>query len=305
MAEATLAAVETEVTPPNDATLATPDATTETVTQPDDQQEDTSHIDAFLEGLGTEEAGTEGADGKDAATDGEVPLAEQKPQTEAEIREDERRKLTQQANSQKNSEEYRNRVTSLNWVAREDVPAKLTALAEKYGMQATDVTELFTQVNRLHGALKPVLEYELEQQKPQIVNEAATEMQKQVATLMYEAVKEDLGEPSLTALQSGGIKTWQDFTKAIVKEARKGYVPESDYVPRAAVGKRIDKYEKAIAERGSAGIVTRSLKELDGTGGQDLPSARGGNSRQGTKEWAESASIEELLLDKARRSASG
>jgi hypothetical protein len=287
MAEVALAPEAEVVTPPEDVANPTPEVTPEAAPEVENQEAESSFIDDMFKGIDAEGTST-ADDGKGPTTDGSVPPPANAPLSEEAIRADERRKLTEESNKQRSGAEYLNRLKGLDWVVKEDAPAKLTALAEKYGMQPLDVTELFTQFNRVNGALKPLLEYDLEQQKPQIVNEVGTEMQRTVANFLYEAAKEELGEAAVKALQSSNVKTWPEFGKAMFKEARKGWVTEEAARAEAkkVSEKRDARLNESLAARAARGIVTHSLQDIDGNGHTSVPAAQGGTGAQ-PKNYAE------------------
>lgn len=294
MAEATLQA-ETEVTPPNDDALLTPDSTTESAPPADNQEENV--FDAILEGLGDDDAETVADNGTGAPADGKVPPAQ--TLTPEEAREQGRRERDAELASQQTSAERQRYLDGLNNVVQ-DVPLKLTALAERYGMSPADVTELYTQFNRLNGAYKPLYEHSLEQATPQVKAQAYQEAEASVSKHLLDAVAEDLGDnahKAITGEIGKSIKTWPDMAKAIAKQARTGFVPKEEVTK--AQKRVLEKIDTALKGRGM------SLKDITGNGGSDLPPIRGGTTRQGTVEWATEAPISELLADKARRAAAG
>lgn len=267
MAEAILAP-ETEVTPPNDDALLTPDSTTESAPPADNQEEDTSHIDAFLEGLGSDDAAQVGDDGKAATPDGTVPAPQNL--TPEEAREQGRREKEAELETQRTSQERQRYIEGLNFVVQ-DVPAKLTALAVKYGFDPADTTELMNQLNRFNGAYKPLYEHAVQQATPQVRQQAYQEAEASVSQHLLAAVTEDLGDAAgkaITGEIGKSIKTWPDMAKAIAKEARKGFVPQADLTK--AQRKVLDKIDTALKGRGM------SLRDITGNGGSDLPPIRGG-----------------------------
>lgn len=265
MAEAVLAP-ETEVTPPEDVANPTPEVTTEAAPE-GVNQEDTSFIDNILSGIDSESVAT-ADDGKGVTTDGSAPAGTENL-TPEQAKEQGRREKEQEIASERTSLERQNYINGLNFVVK-DVPDKLTALAERYSMSPADVTEMFSQFNRLNGALRPLYDHATEQARPQIYQQAGQEMEREVARLQNLAIKEALGDAALKALSNESIKTWEDWTKGIVAEARKGYVPSSDYTSKKSVKDLLSKYDTALKERGL------SLADITGNGGTDLPPPQGG-----------------------------
>lgn len=295
MAEATLAP-ETEVTPPNDDALLTPDSTAEDTPPADNQEEDSSHIDALLEELGKDDAATAGDDGKAATADGLVPAPEQKL-TPEEAKEEGRREKEAEIEARRVSEERKRYLDGMAFVVG-DVPEKLKQFVKDYGLDVDAADRLTKEFNRLNGAIRPLFEHALEQQRPQIESQAYQRAEAEVSKHLLDAIAEDLGEGAQKALVGEigkSIKTWPDMAKAIAKEARKGYVAKDE----------VTKAQRRLAEKIDTALKGRgmSLKDITGNGGSDLPPVRGGNTRQGTVDWALTASPEELLADRARRLA--
>lgn len=273
MAEVALAP-ETEVTPPEDVALTTPDSQVEQTPESDNQQDETSFVDDILKGLDSESVSTGSEDGKDATTDGQVPVTAP-PKTEAEIRQQLEAEQRAQQEAQ-NLRTYREGVTR----SFQNLDSDLTQMAKEWGLDLDQAERLKQRVQHHNGAWNVLYQAAVEQVRPQIQQEAATEMQRQVAMLQYDAIKEELGETAVKALQSGGVNTWQDFTKSVVKEARKGYVPAADYTSKKAVKELLAKYDTALQQRGL------SLESLNGTANISLPPPRGGTGAQ-PKNYAE------------------
>ena len=266
MAEATLTA-ETEVTPPNDDALTTPDPAPESVEPTDDQKEDTSHIDAFLEGLGTDDAGTAAGDGKVAPTDGVVPPPE-KALTPEEIREETRKELeAEQAKNQTAAQlkAYRDGVNR----SFQNVESELSAKAKEWGLDIDAADWLRQRFQNHNGHWKVLYEAAIEQAQPQIHGKAYQDAEAQVSKHLLDAVLEDLGEPAHKAITGDigkGIKTWPDMAKAIAKEARKGYVPQSNVTE--AQRKALEKVDVALKERGL------SLAQFTGNSNPQTPAIK-------------------------------
>lgn len=265
MAEAVLAP-ETEVTPPEDVANPTPEVTTEGAPEGVNQEEESSIIDDILAGIDSESTSTAN-DGKGVTTDGTAPSAQ--TLTPEEAKEQGRREKEQEIASERTSLERQNYINGLNYVVK-DVPEKVKQIAKEYGLDFDATDRLTSEFNRLYGALKPLYDHAVEQQRPQIEQQADQRTQATVAQLIYDKVKEDLGDSAVKALQDAGAKTWGDFVDAVGKGYRKGYVPAADYTSKKAVKELLGKYDAALKERGL------SLADITGNGGQDLPRAQGG-----------------------------
>lgn len=296
MAEATLAP-ETEVqTPPNDDALLTPDSTAEDTPPADNQEEDSSHIDALLEELSKDDAATAGDDGKAATADGLVPAPE-KALTPEEIREQTRKELEAESEAKRNADNLR---SYREGVARsfQNVEAELSAKAKEWGLGVDEIDWLRQRFQNHNGHWKVLYDAAIEQASPQIETRAYQRAEAEVSKHLLDAIAEDLGEGAQKALVGEigkSIKTWPDMAKAIAKEARKGYVAKDE----------VTKAQRRLAEKIDAALKGRgmSLKDITGNGGSDLPPVRGGNTRAGTVEWAKSAPVTELLADQARERA--
>lgn len=263
---------KTEVTPPEDVALTTPESTPESTPAPENNEDDAA-LDAILEGLGSSDAETGTDDGKGASTNELVPPAT-KPLTPEEAREQGRRDRDAEIATQQTSAERQRYLDGLNNVVQ-DVPLKLTALAEKYAMAPTDVTELYTQFNRLNGAYKPLYDHSVSQREPQIRGQAYQEAEAEVSKLLLTTISEELGESALKAIQTAAPKTWPDLAKAITKEARKGYVAKEE----VSKGQKalLKKLEGPLAERGI------TLAQITGSTGPQTPAATGGSNTNTTQ----------------------
>lgn len=288
MAEATLE--KTEVQQPEDAALTNPDSTQESTEQANDQQEDTSHIDAFLEGLDAEDAGTSTEDGKSATTDGTAPSTEKAPVSEEEIRQ----KIEAENKTRTDAENLR---SYREGVSRsfQGVEAELTQKAKEWGLDIDAADWLKSRFQQHNGHWNVLYQAAIEQASPQIESRAYQRAEGEVSKQLLDTFAEELGDnKALTGEIGKSIKTWPDMAKALVKEARKGFVPKDD----VSKGQRkvLDRIDKALQGRGM------SLKDITGNGGSDLPPIRGSSGlRAGTQEWAENASIEELKAYRARQ----
>lgn len=265
MAEATLTAAETEVTPTEDEAVVSPEALTESTPAPENV-EDTSAVDAILEGIAS--AGTEavGADGKNATSDEKVPPA---APSEDQIRLDERAKV-----------EAQKRIDGLKWVVTEDAPNKLAALREELSEKGW--ATLVNEVNRMKGAFSPLLDRAVDvdtNYAPQVHTQGWNAAITQATEQSWDVIKKELGDDTLKAIQDAKPSSWGALLDAGIKAARKGFVPASDYVSKAFTKERLARIEQSLKERGAVGIVTHSLKDLADTG-PNTPAARGGSGNQ-------------------------
>jgi len=280
---------ETEEKPPEDVAVTTPDSTPEQTPENDNQQEDTSFVDDILKGLDSSDAPTGADDGKAATTDGQVPASE-KPKTEAEIRQQIEAENRQRQEAD-NLRLYREGVNR----SFQSLDSDLSQMAKEWGLDIEQADRLKQRVQQHNGHWNVLYQAAIEQAKPQIEQQVDQRTQATVANLIYETVKGDLGDSSVKALQEAGAKDWGEFIKAVGNQYRKGYVPAADYTKKSSVKELLKRIDTAAREHGF------SLDAFTGNGGTDLPPPRSGNVRTGTKEWAESAPIEQLLADRARR----
>lgn len=292
MAEVAVAP-ETEQTPPEDVAVVSPESPTEAAPAPENVEE-TSPVDAILDSIGAASTANAGENDTNATPDPVVPPEPQ--QSPEQIRQQERERVTAE-----------NRINGLKWVVTQDAPDKLAKLANQLDEEGREI--LRTELNRIKGAFDPLLQRAVDvdtniapQHRNQGWNEAVTDMSNQV----WKALPDVLGEDGAKAVQGSLPQnaTWGHMANAIAKEARKGYVPAKDYVSKASTQEHLAKFEAALKDRAAQGIVTSSLRELNGTGGQDLPAARtSGRLQPGSQEWAEEAPVSELLADRARRAS--
>ncbi len=283
MAEATL--VETEVTPANDAAVAVPESPPESAPAPENPEVETSFSDAFLESIEAATKEDAGKDGQNAASDAVVPPAQP---SEAEI---EARVRTRVDNE--------NRFKGLKQVAMESGPAALQKFAP---LDPEERREFDYIINQMKGAVAPLADraVDVDQNYAPQIKTAALKEAEDFTFNQFAEVAKDLGIN--LAESRANFRSWQDIGKALVTAARKDMVSKADYVSKAAVKENSEKLEQSLKERGAAGIVTSSLKELMGSTGPDTPAATGGVGRLkvGTPEWAENASIQELIAAKAK-----
>lgn len=230
-------------------------------------EEDTSGIDAIVSSLDVEPATAE-TTGSTASSDG-TPDALLKDLTPEQIEERGAQRERERLQQASTAAERQRRLDGMN-NALPAIKGRVKDALAAEGLQADTVLSILGMFDELHGTHLGLRQFDLEQYRPQIVTEAGAEMQRQVAGLMYQAIKEDLGEPALKGVQGENVKTWADLTKAIAKEARKGYVPASDYTSKKSVKDLLSKYDTALKERGL------SLADITGNGGTDLPPPQGG-----------------------------
>ncbi len=257
MAEATL--TETEVTPSEEAAVATPESAPESVPAPENT-EDSSRKELVSSIVSTfTEDGAK--DGSNAAPDGVVPPAGPTPQ--------------QIAANVRSQVENENRLKGLKWVAMEDGPSKLWALADR--LDDSDKQILATEINRIKGAFDPLLQRAVDvdtNYAPQVRQAAHKEAEDFTLGKLTDAIRQTLGEAEAEAFSKAGHKSWEDVGAYTIKAARKGYVSVETATKK--LEETIAKYDVALAERAASGIVTRSLSELKGSTGPETPAATGG-----------------------------
>lgn len=254
---------ETEQKQPEDAALTNPDSTQESTEQANDQQEDTSHIDAFLEGLGSDDADTSTDDGKGATTDGTAPSTEKPAATREEIRQEleAEDKVRREA---ENLKTYRDGVSR----SFQSVDGDLMAKAKEWGLDLDQADWLKERFRQHNGHWNVLYQAALEQASPQIESRAYQRAEGEVSKQLLDTIAEELGDAkALTGEIGKSIKTWPDMAKALVKEARKGYVTKDEVTKGQR--KVLDRIDTALKGRGM------SLKDITGNGGSDLPPIRG------------------------------
>lgn len=266
---------QTEVTPPNDDALLTPDPTPESTPAPEVNEEDAA-LDAILEGLGSDDVGTGDEDGKSAAPDGLVPPAE-KALTPEEAKEQGRREAEAEiANKQKALQDQ----AYIEGVRRsfQSVDADINAKAKERGWDLDDVEWIKSRFQSHNGHWNVLHKAALDQASPQIKGQAYQEAEAEVSKLLLTTISEELGESALKAIQTAAPKTWPDLAKAITKEARKGYVAKEEVVKGQKA--LLKKLEGPLSERGI------TLAQITGSTGPQTPAARGGTGSQ-PKDYAE------------------
>ena len=258
MAEATL--TETEVQPPEAAVVSPPESDAQSAPPPEntdapaDAGEETAvarDIVARIRKTVTKDAPE---DGPNAAPDG-APAGPTADQIAANVR------------AQVESE---NRHKGLKWVALEDSPAKLWALADQLDEAGQRI--LANEINRIKGAVQPLADRAVDVENnyaPTVRTQALRDAETFTFGKLTELVKEDFGEAEATKFAQTNHGSWEGVGKYLVKAARKGYVPESEI--DKALTEQFSVYEKELRARAAQKIVTGSLKELDGTGGVDVP----------------------------------
>lgn len=226
-------------------------------------------LDAILSGLDAEPAKVE-ATGSTAPSDGKVdnPLEGLTPE---QIEERGAQRERDRIQRESNTTERQRRIDGLN-NALPTIKGRVKDTLTESGLPTETVLSVLGMFDELHGTHIGLRQYDAEQIRPGIVQEAGAEMQRQVATLIYDALKEDLGEPALKAVQGSDVKSWADLTKAITKEARKGYVPAADYTKKSSVKELLKRIDTVAREHGL------SLDAFTGNGGTDLPPPRSGVS---------------------------
>ena len=281
MAEATL--TETEVTPPNDAAVATPESPPESVAAPENA-EDTSAIDEIVSRIGSAFTQDAGEDGNNAAPDGVVPPARL---SEAEVEARVRAKV-----------DHENRFKGLKSLALESGPAALAKFADR--LDPDEQREFNYIVNQIKGAVVPLADraVDVEQNYAPVVRQAALkEAEDWTVSQLTASVKEVLGEAEAKAFSEGKYGSWQDVGKSLFKAARKGYVPAERITE--TLKSEFAKYDQALKERGSQGIVTTSLAQLSGGTGPDTPAATGGSG--GNKSYTNMTPEERAKLTPEQR----
>lgn len=282
---------ETEVTPPEDVAVTTPESTPESTPAPETNEEP-SVIDAILESFGEGE-GTGADDGKGLATDGKVPPAEVALTPEEAKAQGRREAEAEIANRQTTAQ----RQAYLDGVRRsfQAVDAELDAKADEWGLTTEGRQWLRGRFQAHNGHWGVLHQAALNEASPEIKIQGFNEGVMDASEKAWTGIKEELGEPALKAIQTAKPDTWADLAKAVAKEARKGYVPSSDYVSKASAKAQLDKLEAALKDRGASGIVTRSLADLTGGTGPDTPAARGGSGGRMTKAAFDALPIDEQL----------
>jgi hypothetical protein len=243
--------------------------------------------EALISTLDADEDPAGDVDAKPVATG--VPDTSVKVETAEEAAERGRREAEEQAEQkarkQQTDAQYQSYIQGLNGVTQ-DVPLKVSALMDelsnRYATPA-DLTRLMTEFNRLNGALKPLYDHQLEQNRPAIYSEAETMVRQAVVQELFTGFKDQIGEDGIKNVQTAAPKTWPELGQAVAKEARNGYV--SQEAAKKAEAAHLKKLDAALASRAREGHVTRSLADLSGTPRANLPAnMSGGGGKLGTTE---------------------
>lgn len=284
MAEATLTPVETEVTPPEDVALTTPESAPETEPAPE-ADEEASVIDSILESFGSDEE-TGAGDGKGAATDGSVSTPE-KALTPEEIREQTRREVeAENANKQTAAQ----RQAYLDGVRRsfQAVDAELDAKADEWGLPTEARQWLRGRFQNHNGHWNVLYQAALEEAAPTLKVQGWNEGVQDASEKAWAGIKEELGEPALKAIQTAQPATWAELAKAVAKEARKGYVAKEEVTK--AQRKVLAKLKEPLAARGI------TLEQLTGSTGPDVPPARAGSGPRFTSTAANDKAFNDNII---------
>jgi hypothetical protein len=241
--------------------------------------------EALISTLDADEDPAGDVDAKPVATG--VPDTSVKVETAEEAAERGRREVQEQARKQQTDAQYQAYIQGLNRTVTEAIPAELTALATKYGMEPADVLALTNLPNRISGAYKPLYDHHLEQNRPTIYSEAETMVRQAVVQELFTGFKDQIGEDGIKNVQTAAPKTWPELAQAVAKEARKGYV--SQEAAKKAEAAHLKKLDAALASRAREGYITRSLADLSGTGGVKLPQNKTGTARGGWKTKSEAS----------------
>ena len=275
---AEVAQAEPEVTPSEEAAVATPESAPEAVPAPENT--DTS-IDEIVSSISSAFTDNGAKDGSNAASDAVVPPAGPTPE--------------QIAASVRTQVESENRLKGLKWVAMEDGPAKLLALDDG-SLSDQQRAILHNEINRIKGAFEPLLQRAVDVDTtyaPQVRQAALKEAEDWTLGQLTSSIKKTLGDAEAKAFSEAKHGSWEDVGAYFTKAARKGYVPVEQVT--TTLRERFAVYDQALKERAEADppIITRSLSELKGSTGPETPTATGGTGGRMTVAKYEAMSIDE------------
>jgi hypothetical protein len=266
------------VTP--EALESIPEPTTET------PEAETTDYGSLLESLEVDPSATEPATGAAPTSDSPSnPLEGLTPQQ------------IEERGAQRERERLQRESETTQRQAREDgLNRALPALKESVkqllaGLDADTVLSVLGKFDEFHGTHLALRQGDVDRMSPQIKSAAYNEAAVFTFEALTAAAKEELGDDAHKALTGTKHESWADVTKHIVKEARKGLVPKEDVTK----GQRdlLEKLDKRVTTLAAQGISIKSLKDITGNGGSDLPPIRGGTGGRMTLAQFNNLSIDE------------
>ncbi len=280
----------TEVEQPNEAPEATPEVTTEAAPEVNQEEAELDSVfAAFADG-----AGTDATDGTPAATDG-TPADPYAGLTPAQIAEKVRSEEADRAKSAAESVKSQAYMQGLANVAK-NTPQAIEDKLDALGIVGEDKKFIRDAVHNLNSAYNQVYQDAIER-----ANKTAGE---NFSTAYKEGAVKALGKDGADAAYDGN-PDWETFFGRIGEQ----YAKKNGLATKKEVSEARTEAQKAALKKVDEALKSRgmSLAQFTGNANPSVPPVRGGGGRfpVGSQEWAENASVEELLADKARRAAAG